>query len=203
MALGGLWPVRQADVRKQNWSKINRRQKACKMSKHFSKAIILSRALVAPDECAQLWIWLNLVSVQREGHRLDRIWNNWVSARRVLVRNCLWTQKCSDGRAKFFNTLSCLCGKDAFIQCSNLLIPAAKSVHVPYWFESIVRNDCREGGKWILLIEVYTYFKTYSLGPLSSKMFWFQLSWHVWTMPSWGDWGWNIFVTLFMKLFKT
>ena len=104
-----------------------------------------------------------------ERYTLDRARDNWVSVRRVLVRNCRWTEKCSDGRAKFFNTLSCLCGKDAFIQCSNLLIPAAKSVHVPCWFESIVRNDCREGGKLILLIEVYTYFKTYSLGPLLPK----------------------------------
>ena len=95
-----------------------------------------------------------------ERYTLNRAWDNWVSARRVLVRNCRWTEKCSDGRAKFFNTLSCLC---AFILCSNLLTPAVQSVHIPCWFESIVRNDCREKREWILLIEVYTYFKTYSL----------------------------------------
>ena len=141
--------------------------------------------------------WIQSVS-KEEGHRLDRIWDNWVSVRRVLVRNCRWTEKCSDGRAKFFNTLSCLC---AFILCSNLLTPAK------YAHSMLILINCK---KWLSretqvdsTHRSVHIFQNIFFEPLSSKMFWFRLRCHVWTMPFWGDWGWNIFVTLFMKLFKT
>lgn len=109
-----------------------------------------------------------------ERYTLDRAWDNWVSARRVLVRNCRWTEKCSDGRAKFFNTLSCLC---AFILCSNLLTPAK------YAHSMLILINCK---KWLSretqvdsTHRSVHIFQNIFFEPLSSKMFWFRLSCHV------------------------
>lgn len=185
-----------AVVRKQNWSNISRRQKSCKMSKHFSKAFILSVALVAQEEHMQKW---NLRKFSRCPKWKDTHWTGLEIIE--WVWDVFWWGTVDGQKNAVTDEPNSSTRFPAFVEKMPLYnVQICWSLqHVPCWFEEMTFEREASGSTH----RSVQYFKTYSLGPLSSKMFWFQLSWHVWTMPSWGDWGWNIFVTLFMKLFKT